>query len=544
MTPPIRERARAALASLTGLGRAAWQMAGPASLPLFFSGERGSLRVLLAGMAAISLWQASLMPLRHHLDRTHVLTASTGMWVRDWDRFFYFEYYHGLFPVMSTAANLESSAEGAARALTEQGASLQTEHFYLTRFGAWGRLLPLWVDGLLRGNPLAASMQPFNLLLWWAALLALFAAYWNLGATRLGLITIALLGSYPFQLASVFEENVFSHPISVAALLLALHLHLIVPLRKPRASLAIVPVASGVLLGTFHQLRSEHLFLIVSPLFVYLTLPRIPFARRGLLVLLVLASLAGTSALWERHWRSELAAAERTVSEAGGIVYSGPRAGGHPVWHSLFCGLGDFAGELGYRWEDGVAYAYAAPILKQSYRSDIALNPGEPYFTNLKYPDGHFLVKWESLPEYDAALRDKILRDLRAHPRVFLELAVRRALRLFTDTAPIGFSFPGRAVSVPYAGLASLPILSALLWRRNWRLLALIGFTAPLAFTALLIYSGHGTTYYPIYPLLCASLLLHALLQAARSRHTRSSASPASKDSPAMMDSRWGSASS
>ena len=59
--------------------------------------------------------------------------------------------------------------------------------------------------------------------------------------------------------------------------------------------------------------------------------------------------------------------------------------------------------------------------------------------------------------------------------------------------------------------------------KRNWVLLELIGFTAPLAFTALLIYSGYGTPYYSIYHLLCASLLLHALFQAARSRQSRSS---------------------
>lgn len=511
------------LASLAGLGRAVWRMASPDALPLFFSGKRGSLRALLAGIAAISLWQASMLPLRHHLDRTHRLTASIGMGVRDWDRFFYFEYYRGLFPVMSTAAHLESSPEGAERALSEQGASLQTESFYLTRFGAWGRLLPLWVDGLLRRNPLAASLKPFNILLFDVALLALFAAYWNLGATTLGLITVALLGSYPFQLASVFEDNVFSHPISVAALLLALHLHMIVPLRRLGASLAIVPVLSGALLGSFIQIRSEHLFLVVSPLLVYLMLPRIPWVERGLLALLLLASLAGTTFVWERHWRSELAAAEQTVRDAGGIVYSGPRAGGHPVWHSLFCGLGDFAGELGYRWNDKAAYAYAAPILKQSYRSDIALNPAEPYFTNLKYPDGHFLVKWESLPEYDAVLREKILRDLRTHPLVFVKLAGLRAARLFTDTAPIGLTLLGRSASVPFVGLASLPILYALLRKRNWVLLELIGFTAPLAFTALLVYSGSGTPYYSIYPLLCASLLLHALFQAARRRQSRSS---------------------
>ena len=510
----MRDQASAALARLARLPRVLEQLARPDALSVFFSGRRGSPRALLLGIVAILLWQSSLIPFRHQLDSRYRLSASTGMWVRDWDRFFYFEYYRGLFPVMSTAADLENSAQGAERVLTEQGQSLQTEFFYLTRFGAYGRILPLWVDGLLRRNPLEASLQPFNILLFDVALVASFLACWNLGGTALGLITVALLGSYPFQLASVFEENVFSHPISVAVILLALHLQLIVGLRKPGPAVVVVPALSGIILGTFREIRSEHVFLIVSPILVYLTLPQIAWRKRLVLVGILLASVVGTASLWERHWHAKLTLAEQTVRQAGGIVYSGPRSQNHPVWHSLFCGFGDFGGALGYRWSDTWAYGYAAPILRERFRRDIALNPDEPYFTNLKYPDGHFLVKWESLPEYDEVIKEKILRDLRDHPLAFVELALLRFLRLFYDTAPVGLSLLGWQASVPFVGLASLPILFALVRSRNWVLLKLIGFTAPLAFTALLIYSGYGTTYYPIYHVLCAGIFIHSVLAA------------------------------
>jgi len=66
----MRDQAKSALAWLARFRRAALQMARPDALSVFFSGRRGSLRGLLGGMLAISLWQSSMIPIRDHLDLT------------------------------------------------------------------------------------------------------------------------------------------------------------------------------------------------------------------------------------------------------------------------------------------------------------------------------------------------------------------------------------------------------------------------------------------------------------------------------------------
>jgi len=91
----MRDRAKAALARLARIPRVLEPLARTEALAAFFSGRRGSLRALLLAVVAILLWQSSLIPFRHQLDSRHRLRASTGMWVRDWDRYFYFEYYRG-----------------------------------------------------------------------------------------------------------------------------------------------------------------------------------------------------------------------------------------------------------------------------------------------------------------------------------------------------------------------------------------------------------------------------------------------------------------
>ena len=150
-----------------------------------------------------------------------------------------------------------------------------------------------------------------------------------------------------------------------------------------------------------------------------------------------------------------------TAADAGREVRvpRSTRGWSHPVWHSLFCGLGDFAGELGYRWSNTAAYAYAAPILKQRYRSDIALNPEEPILRQSEVPGrtlpgevGEPARVRRGAPGEDPA-------GPGSHPLVFVKLAWLRAARLFTDTAPVGLTLLGRTASVPFVGLASLPIL-------------------------------------------------------------------------------------
>jgi hypothetical protein len=129
---------------------------------------------------------------------------------------------------------------------------------------------------------------------------------------------------------------------------------------------------------------------------------RLPVWRRGAAflagcVLLAAPYAAGRGAL------SMVIRRTRTHFEGASGALSTTR---HPLWHALWCGLGDFGAEKGFAWSDRAACDYVARVTGQEPVRE----------TLLAYMD----------PEHEQVLRDRVLRAIRRDPAWFLGVLGRR----------------------------------------------------------------------------------------------------------------------
>src|SRR5690606_8937827 len=115
-------------------------------------------------------------------------------------------------------------------------------------------------------SPLPASRLAFIV-----ALSALFASMWWVRRPVLGGLLVALLGSNPFQLFEVNgRENVFGINISVAILLLAIHVPLLQRWWRPHPRWVFLwPLCVGVLMSTVRTVRSEPVTIVLAAAATY-----------------------------------------------------------------------------------------------------------------------------------------------------------------------------------------------------------------------------------------------------------------------------------
>ena len=175
-------------------------------------------------------------------------------------------------------------------------------------------------------------------------------------------------------------------------------------------------VLSGVLLGTFRQIRTEPTLVVGAAVLVYLTATHLRLWRRVLLVLLVGASFVSTMAVWRGYFEHKYAEAYEVVKAAGGHTYDGPRHPYHFFWHALWCGLGDFDRKYGYEWADVAAFSYAWPILQRRYHYDpvgfppVTADPWDPLTFGVYWDKDRLYARTvQEIPEYIEIVRDKVL---------------------------------------------------------------------------------------------------------------------------------------
>jgi hypothetical protein len=231
----------------------------------------------------------------------------------------------------------------------------------------------------------------------------------------------------------------------------------------------------------------------------------------------LIAVFAIASSAWTRWFDARWLEAQRIVAEAGGHPFPGEREKHHLIWHPIWCGLGDFGEDKGYRWDDRIAAASAIPILRDQYGVEVPPFDSTSYVFQDQFLDPHrkyYRVPY-LLPHYSEVLRDRILADVRSDPIWYLAILLRRIGRILSDTTPI--------LRLPVHGLSALAVAGLCLGARGRRkrMLALFAFPLPLSATALLIFSGKGVTYYGCYHLLPAAVVLTALLQSVLDRARR-----------------------
>ncbi len=487
---------------------------------------RRRVLVLLCGLAAILFWQSVFF--RHGnpdttLASPYRLTASTG--VQPWQtEFVYFLYYLDLYPVASMADGpREYSVEGARRLIAEQGRSLVMDRYWTIRYGEMAKTYLYLPQAWLKGRPARPRMLAASALGFTVALLALFSAFWSVGKTPLGVVLVLLMGSNPFQVNEVYaNDNLFGWPITLTLLMLALHVPLIHDrLRRSGSALALALV-SGVLLGTFREIRTEPVLVAGAVSLVYLTATRFrPWLRLGLVIVLA-GAFVSTSTGWRSYFESKYREAWGVVKAAGGHTYDGPRQKHHFFWHAIWCGLGDFDQKYGYEWSDVKAYSYAWPILQRQgfvargYPLTAPDKCCDALTLGTYWDEGRLYARTpQELDEYIEILREKVLRDIGNDPLWYATIVVKRAARILGESTPPSLavgngssvSLPGRAVW----GWLGVGVVLVLLWRRDWAPLKTVAFCLPPAGTALLVYSAHGVALYSIAHLVALALGLAAI---------------------------------
>ena len=487
--------------------------------------------VLLGGLVALVVWQSIFF--RHGYPETTLqspyrLEASAGHLARQED-FVYFLYYLNLYPIASISPKaLEYSIEGARRLIAEQGQTLVMDRDWTIRYGELAKTYLYLPHVWLKGKPVRPRMLHTNALGFTAALLALFTAFWYVEKTTLGAILVVLMGSNPFQVNEVYaNNNVFGWPITLTLLVLALHVPLMA--RRLRSFSAIVALAlvSGIILGTLRHVRTEPVLVAAAVAGVYLTATQLRLWRRLALILLLGVTFVATASGWTAFFEAKYWEAYGVVKAAGGHAYDGPRYPHHFFWHALACGFGDFDHKYGYRWSDTRAISYAWPILQHRYNyQPVGYPPLAPDFSHLLT----FGTYWDrgrqyartpfEIPEYIEIVRNKVLGDVIHDPLWYASILGRRVTRILAQSTPPSFALgngwsvllPGR----PLWGYLAVVVALVLLRRRAWFGLQLIGFTVPLAGTALLVYSDGGTALYSVAHLVAFAIIAAAAIDAVR----------------------------
>ena len=497
--------------------------AAPAAVRTARTG-RSPWLVPIALSALIVGWQVSFNSATFGPRSPFRMTASMGLCI-DARNFFYFFHHYGVFPVGAREVPALGPSKRAADEFVARHGDRLTMDFGLptntSRFGDYGKLFLLYPDVLIRGDPGNPSTIPADELLFVAALLAVFWAFWLGGHGLLGTLIVALVGSDPFQVYETYGRgNVFSIPITVTLLALAAHVRFL-ERRQPvdRRAWAIA-IASGAVLASAREIRAEAALVTATVFGAYL-LARAPWPRRLALAAAFVAAFALTGFAWSRFWASEFARAEQFVARAGGQVFHGRRDTHHTLWHAIYCGLGDYGTDRGYSWDDRDAFRWATT-------RDPVTNPhplpyhyttGGYYFEETY--DGVNHIAPTDLPEYNRLVRGRVLKDVREHPGWYAGILWQRLGAILRDATPVGFSIGSSMAGLFGLGWLPIPVLAFAFWRRNYFHAMLVLFVLPLSATALLVYSGKGMTFYGIAHLIALAVAVDLLVAAARSEERR-----------------------
>lgn len=475
--------------------------------------------VPLVGALLIVAWQSSFTGASHDARREWAMSASMGL-SGDAPYFFYFFHHFGVFPVAALdVPRLGPSKQAAEAFVAKHGDRLRMDLDWPTstpRFGDYGKLFMFVPDVWLRGDPVHPTATPFNHWLFVLALVSVFAAFWAENHLLLGTLVVLLVGSDPFQVLETYGRgNVFSLPISVTLLAMAAHLRFLSGRRWRGAAPWLVVAASGILLASVREIRAEAALVSASVLATCLfaggSLPR----RAGLAIVFVLA-MGLTGRAWSAYWNHEFENAERFVARAGGHVFRPPLGTHHAFWHAMYCGLGDFGGDHGYRWDDREAFRWATTRDPVTNPRPIPYHYDDGYFFRETYPSGDPIAPTD-VPEYNALVRHRVLSDVRAHPAWYAGILGKRLFANLGEATPASLAFGAFTFGVPGVGwLLPIVLLFALARRRTFHA-GVIAFALPLSAVAMVVYSGKSTIHYGVSHLIALAVAADLLVRMRRS---------------------------
>ena len=470
--------------------------------------------------ALVAFWQHSLardVPTAPGLASMNGYAYAPGVGLcSSFPGFFYFYYYFGQLPVgTSLSGPLPKGRAGAERFVADHGRTLVMDYdrTCAVRCGDLGKIFMYLPGAMLVGGPDPPSVRPFNELVFIAGLVSAWVGLAGAGYPLLGLLLALLVGSDPFQLFQAYgKENVFSLPISVALVVLGLHVRLLVSGARVDAAAWATAVLTGALLAVVREMRAEAALIGISALATYLAIARSSLRTRLFVAAACLAAYGAVSGGLGLYFEREFRAAQVFVERAGGRPYRGPWVLHHPSWHNILVGFGDFDAKYGFVWDDRTAYAYAAPILRERYGKNVTYAWPAYYFDEM-FARSAYRLKPEVLPEYNAIVREKVLDTIRNDPGWYVGILWKRLAQVVAGTTPFSMAGFGHWASCRSSGWIFVPALLASALARRRLLVGLLLFTLPLALPALLVFSGGGMTHFGVFHLVAAAVLVQLGLE-------------------------------
>lgn len=469
------------------------------------------VRLVLAlalGVATV-VWQLKLSseppPTR---EKSEELSASMGICMRDTERFFYFFYYLGLFPVTSSIAPTQYSTEGARAFVRENGGTLSNDldtACMVGRGGDWGRFFVLLPHAWSTGSAADPSTKEAASWIFISCLALLCACLAYSVSIPLGVALTVFIGSSHFQLYETYHNiNVFWTPVAAFVFTLAL-LSRFIGSRSAtlwKGDWVLVALA-GIGLALMSQVRLENLPLVASGL-VALCCAKQSATRRLMLCATYIGSLLACVQLCDKYFSWKISEASQFVTSSGGTLKTGEALAHHPFWHSIAAGLGDFDTKYRYQMSDIAIYSKVLPVLNSKF--EYRFSSAEWFYGDVRDPAVR--VKPENVPEYAPTVRDIVVSDIRRDPRWYITILRQRASLIFSSLAPLRAKFPTTEFSwsLPPALIAVCVI--AAIASRQWRYLVLLALALPMSAVPFLITSSGGTTAYGVLQFVCAAILI------------------------------------
>ena len=350
----------------------------------------------------------------------------------------------------------------------------QKEDFYIyPAYSDLGMIFVIYLVSMLKGQFLPIGARMFNIVIFLAILLFFFNRFRRIQMTLVGLLICSLLASHRLFISHLYYYAFtgWGYSLLGALLIFAILLPIVINKPLPEASFWLKIVLAGIAFFVFLAIRSDLIFISLSILFFVLIYGNTPLAKRitrFIITALILVtpyfiysnSITGLRQYY--HKKFQLPATQEN--------YSGAH---HIIWHGVYCGLGDFGSDKGFKWLDSDALRFANTV-----------KPG---------------IGIED-KEYEIILRKKVMSTISKNPLWYMKILILRTKQIFFVEVPytlFGFWVATKVRWISWAFIVSLLVFIFLaILLKKYKELKMYLFFIPSIFTGIFITVAAGARYY------------------------------------------------
>ncbi|HPI54834.1 MAG TPA: hypothetical protein PLU10_09085, partial [Chitinophagaceae bacterium] len=218
-------------------------------------------------------------------------------------RFLYFFYYTGHFPLASLSDSLDYSKAAAEQEIKHHGDQLIMEYKHWSRLGENARIFAYLPDAITKGSAKNPSMLLFNALMFCIGLMTLYRGTWKSGFPLVGLFTSLLILSLPYYHYEAFEnQNIFGLIHSVFFVVVGCMLPLYFTSTSTSKYYFFIVICSAVLIGFASEMRNENSVVLLSLLILIVGIPRRSLGSKVVGIGLVLFSYGAIKTVIHRYF--------------------------------------------------------------------------------------------------------------------------------------------------------------------------------------------------------------------------------------------------